>query len=237
MKTNYSILLTMSVALLINVSCKKKGCTDPMAENYSEEAKKDDETCAYLPTITLNGAATVSTELNEVYVDAGADATNNDGSSVTVTADIAAVNTSSTGTYTVTYTATNENGTATATRAVTVVIGQSVWTSNTWGITSDCGATAFPLASPPTISAGSTSSDLIFDSFLTIFLGTANATISGETITFPNQTMGITGGDVIFSGSGSMNSSGTEITVNYNYENTVLLFGGEGSCTAVYTKQ
>ena len=236
MKTNYSILLTMSVAMLINVSCKKKGCTDPMATNYSEEAKKDDETCAYVPTITLNGAATVSTELNEVYVDAGADATNNDGSSVTVTADIAAVNTSSTGTYTVTYTATNENGTATATRAVTVVIGQSAWTSNTWEITSDCGATAFPLASPPTISAGG-SSALIFDSFFTAVGGTANATINGSIITFSNQTINITVGDVIFSGTGTMNASGTEFTVNYSYENTTPLIGDAGSCTAVYTKQ
>ena len=237
MKTNYSILLTMSVAMLINVSCKKKGCTDPMATNYSEEAKKDDETCAYVPTITLNGAATVSAELNEPYVDAGATASNKDGSSVNVTADASSVNTSQTGSYIVNYTATNESGTANASRTVNVVFSQDYWISSTWNITSDCGLTAFPLSSPPTISAGSTSSDLIFDSFFTLVGGTANAIISGETITFPNQTMGITGGDVIFSGSGSMNSSGTEITVNYNYENTVLLFGGEGSCTAVYTKQ
>lgn len=38
------------------VSCKKKGCTDPEATNYSEEAKKDDGSCQYAdetPTYTI----------------------------------------------------------------------------------------------------------------------------------------------------------------------------------------
>jgi hypothetical protein len=29
------------------ISCKKKGCTDPLATNYDPEAKKDNETCIY----------------------------------------------------------------------------------------------------------------------------------------------------------------------------------------------
>ncbi len=31
----------------LTTSCKKKGCTDPEAYNYSEEAKKDDGSCSY----------------------------------------------------------------------------------------------------------------------------------------------------------------------------------------------
>ena len=236
MKITSKVLAIALVGTILIGGCKKKGCTDPLATNYSAEAKKDDESCSYVPVIVLNGDASVTANLNSTYTDEGATATNNDGSSVTVTADITAVNTSSTGTYTVTYTATNETGTATATRAVTVVIGQSVWTSNTWEITSDCGATAFPLASPPTISAGG-SSALIFDSFFTAVGGTANATINGSTITFSNQTINITVGDVIFSGTGTMNASGTEFTVNYSYENTTPFIGEIGTCTAVYTKQ
>ena len=33
--------------------CKKEGCTDPNANNYNVEAKKDDGTCTY-PTINVN---------------------------------------------------------------------------------------------------------------------------------------------------------------------------------------
>lgn len=29
------------------ISCKKEGCTDPVAVNYSDEAKKDDNSCDY----------------------------------------------------------------------------------------------------------------------------------------------------------------------------------------------
>ncbi len=236
MKTTSKFLAIALVGAILIGGCKKKGCTDPLATNYSAEAKKDDESCSYVPVIVLNGDASVTANLNSTYIDEGATATNGDGSSVNVTADITAVNTSSTGVYTVTYTATNENGTATATRTVTVVIGQSAWTSSTWEISSDCGAIAFPLATPPTISAGG-SSALIFDNFFTLLGGTANATINGSTITFPNQTIGITLGEVIFSGNGTMNASGTEFTVNYSYENTTPGIGGLGTCTAVYTKQ
>jgi hypothetical protein len=37
----------MGVTFAIS-SCKTKGCTDPYAENYNEEAEKDDESCTYL---------------------------------------------------------------------------------------------------------------------------------------------------------------------------------------------
>ena len=40
------LLLAVLISLSI-FSCKKKGCTDPAAVNYSEEAQKDDESCTY----------------------------------------------------------------------------------------------------------------------------------------------------------------------------------------------
>ncbi|MEX0595564.1 MAG: hypothetical protein WD512_03610, partial [Candidatus Paceibacterota bacterium] len=48
----FSVLLTI-VALFIISSCKKEGCTDPLATNYNGDAKKDDGTCVYavLPSI------------------------------------------------------------------------------------------------------------------------------------------------------------------------------------------
>lgn len=37
----------MTIATIGMVSCKKKGCTDEKAHNYSKEAKKDDGSCHY----------------------------------------------------------------------------------------------------------------------------------------------------------------------------------------------
>lgn len=49
MKVTYLSLILL--AGLGFAACKKKGCTDPTADNYSEKAKKDDGSCTYtLPT-------------------------------------------------------------------------------------------------------------------------------------------------------------------------------------------
>ena len=45
MKRN-GLLLLMATAVAL-FSCKKKGCTDPSAINYSVEAEKDDGNCQY----------------------------------------------------------------------------------------------------------------------------------------------------------------------------------------------
>ncbi len=66
--TNISkIGLAALVALTVSAtSCKKKGCTDPNATNYDEEAKKDDGSCT-LPdpvvenTVQVTGAITTNT--------------------------------------------------------------------------------------------------------------------------------------------------------------------------------
>lgn len=55
MKKLHSILLITVIGLtsITFTSCKKEGCTDPNANNYNEEAKKDDGSCIY-PTINMN---------------------------------------------------------------------------------------------------------------------------------------------------------------------------------------
>lgn len=237
MNIKSKIVVVALISSVLVSGCKKKGCTDPLGTNYNSEAKKDDESCTYAPVIVLNGDQSVTVGLDATYTDGGATATNHDGSSITVTDDASEINTSVTGVYEVHYSATNDYGTSTAIRTVEVVISQDVWTSSAWVITSDCGATAFPLATPPTISAGNTSSDLVFDSYFTAVGGTAYATINGSTITFASQTINITVGDVIFTGSGTMNSLGTEFVVNYSYDNTTPIVGEVGTCTATYTKQ
>lgn len=38
---------TLLIIICLAISCQKKGCTDPYANNYSEGAKKDDNSCDY----------------------------------------------------------------------------------------------------------------------------------------------------------------------------------------------
>ena len=39
--------IVISVVAVFTTSCKKKGCTDPDAINYSREAEKDDGSCSF----------------------------------------------------------------------------------------------------------------------------------------------------------------------------------------------
>jgi hypothetical protein len=229
-----NLLLLAAIATIGLASCKKKGCTDPQAVNYNSEAQKDDESCNYIPTIAITGAAAMDVTLGTTYNDPGATATNVDGSSVTVTADLSQVDTGAVGSFTVTYTATNEHGTATATRTVNVVISQDNWLGSP-SVTDDCNVALFPVNGSPVITAGTTTSDLIFDPMFTVAGGTMNATISGSTITIPQQTINITVGDIIFSGTGTMNVNGTQFTVVYNYDNTTPVIGATGTCTVTYS--
>lgn len=243
------------IALLAFVgftSCKKKGCTDATAVNYSESAKKDDGSCAYKPIITLNGSSTVTINVGDTYNDAGATAKNKDGSSVPVTSDVSAVDETTAGEYTVTYSATNTNGTTTATRTVNVVIGQDNWIGN-WVLTHDC-ETSFPLNSTPTVSVGGASDEITIDGMFSISIpaiqivlpdgltiaedGTANATVNGSQISISSQVYDVLGvGSITYSGTGSMNATGTQFIVNYTYNNSLPGIGGSGTCTATYTKQ
>jgi len=53
MKTlKYSLIAIASLSI-VATSCRKKGCTDETAFNYSDEAKKDDGTCTYNNQVTL----------------------------------------------------------------------------------------------------------------------------------------------------------------------------------------
>lgn len=229
-----NLILLAAIATIGLVSCKKKGCTDPQATNYSSEAEKEDETCTYVPTIAITGSAAMEVTLGSTYTDAGATATNKDGTSVTVTTDLSQVNTAAVGSFTVTYTATNTYGTASATRTVNVVIGQDNWLGSPT-TTDNCNAALFPVSGSPTITAGATTSDLIIDPMFTVAGGTVNATVDGSDITIPQQTINITVGDIILSGTGTMNVNGTQFTVDYTYDNTTPIVGGTGNCTVTYS--
>jgi hypothetical protein len=247
-----SFLFLVIIAAVGITSCKKKGCTDATAVNYSESAKKDDGSCAFKPIITLNGSSTVTINVGDTYTDAGATAKNKDGSSVTVTSNATDVDPSTAGVYMVTYSATNANGTTTATRTVNVVIGQDNWVGE-WVLTHDC-ATSFPLNSTPSITVGASTNEITLDGMFSISIpsiplilpdglviaedGTANASVNGSQITMSSQVYDVMGvGSITYSGTGSMNSTGTQFTVNYTYTNSLPGIGGSGTCTAIYTKQ
>jgi hypothetical protein len=225
-------LLLFFAASMVVVSCKKKGCMDETAVNYDSEAKKED-VCNYTPSISLNGANPDSIEIGTAYTDPGATATNVDGSTVAVTIDNSALNVDSIGSYIINYSATNDHGTVSTERTVVVSAGQSSWLG-TWTVTSDCSATEFPVAADPVITAGTASNQLVIDNFLNLVGGTANATIDGLSITVPQQTINIQLGDVNFSGTGTMNSSLDQFTIDYDYENTAPFIGGTGSCSVTY---
>lgn len=230
------ILFSAFSALTIFGSSCKKGCMDESATNYSMDSKKDNGSCVYAPEITLKGQSSLTLVLGENYVELGATAINNDGSSVDVIIDNSDVNTNVPGTYMVTYTAENENGTAVAERTVNVVVNQSIYLAD-WTCASDCGTTQLPVDGNRTIIAGDVTSEFKIDGAFTILGGQIVCQFSGNSITVPSQDIPVTGGTITVSGTGSLAVGGGSFIINYDYVNTIPFAGGTGSCTATYTKQ
>lgn len=217
MRNLKSISLLTAILLIAFVACKKD--KNP-------------------PTISILGDNPASVTVGSTYIDEGATAVNPDETSTEVTTDLSAINTASSGSFEVTYTAENEYGSSSLARSVNVFIGQSNYVG-TYDLSSDCGATAFPLNVAQEGVALSTSDSLQFDNFFNLAGGTAYALINCSSISFPSQTVSLPAGigEIIFDGSGTMNGAGTEMTVSFNYTNTTPLIGGSGSCTAIIVKQ
>jgi hypothetical protein len=58
-------LLVLATLTLATTSCKKEGCTDETALNYSEEAKKDDGSCNYADDVVDESTVMVSSNITE----------------------------------------------------------------------------------------------------------------------------------------------------------------------------
>ncbi len=62
-------VFTLGLSLAISsafISCRKEGCTDPSADNYSESAKKDDGSCTYSYPIPTSYSFTNSSGVSTV---------------------------------------------------------------------------------------------------------------------------------------------------------------------------
>ena len=73
MKTKINILLIASVLVISLSSCKKKGCMDSEAMNYSASAEKSDGSCnyLYLSEISANVNSSFSLFAPDLYVNYG----------------------------------------------------------------------------------------------------------------------------------------------------------------------
>lgn len=238
MKTIKLSVFMMLLGTVAFTSCKKKGCMDEAALNYDDKAKKDDGSCNFKPVITIVGANPASVHVGAQYNDAGATAFVKNGGSVDVVTDLSNVNTAQTGSFVVTYTASNTHGTTTATRNVNVVLGQSSYLGN-HTTTHTCG-NDFPHRANVQVMAGSASNELQIDnafSLLGVQFGSIIMTVSGENVTVPPSTANLPlgAGTLEFSGTGTMNSTGTSMTVNYDWTRTGLVTG-QGACTVIYVK-
>ena len=117
------------------------------------------------PVITIIGSSSVTVELGDTYVDAGATAADANDGVVTVTTT-SNVDTSAVGSYTVTYTATDVSGnTASRTRTVEVVdttapvitlVGEASVNVELGGSYTDAGATATDLSGDITVTTTGT---------------------------------------------------------------------------------
>jgi hypothetical protein len=240
MKTKLLILLFAPLMIGGIGSCKKKGCTDELATNYQEEAKKDDASCLYTPVISIIGSSDISIGVGTTYVDQGATAANFDGALVAVQST-SNVNTNLVGVYQVTYTANNNNGTSTATRTVRVVVNSDSFLGG-WTTSGNCaGQSGMALNDNPTIIQGATSNEILITNFfngLSGDYGTAVAVLDGDQITIAQAQDGAPGGlgNIIYSGFGTMNEDGQTFTITFTYENTTPLTGTSGTCNATFIK-
>lgn len=238
-----NIVLVLFVICSFLSSCSKKGCTDSLALNYNSEAKKDDGSCDYsAPSISLIGPDTISLCLGEQFSDPGFSSEDVFGTDITGSVDVVnEVDNSLVGLYNVSYSVIDQNGNVfSVKRVVEVSICVSSLVS-TYSVSHDCqinlGFTAIDLISESqSILSGNSSNEIIIQDF-NQFISEVTANINGNNIEVPEYTFSVGVApltlDVTISGSGTINSTGTELVIDYNYEVPLV---GPGSCVATYLK-
>lgn len=190
--------------------------------------KKDDTTP---PVITISGNNPASVILTHSYTDAGATANDDNDGNVTVSSS-GTVDVNTAGTYTITYTASDAAGNhATASRTVNVVIAREnyVWAAYAADDSSTTNSTIGAFTYSGTITAGSAADAIIISDFSGT-LQNATGTVTGGTLTIPNQTVG---SFTNVHGSGTMNNTANTLTIDY----TATLGSATDSYHAIFHKQ
>jgi len=218
MKRNLFSIIAMTVigALLFTTSCEV------------------DDTVA--PIVTLNGNAVMTVDFGGTFTDPGATATDDNDKNVVVVVE-GEVNVNAAGEYTLTYKATDDAGNiGTATRTVYVAHRKGNIAVGTYSVTESCTGPGGSYNVGPyttTITPGTANNMALifndFGNFASPININGNLTgNTGQTLAIPQQTLGI-----IIEGSGTINASGTTITVNYTANDGTAT----DTCQATWTKQ
>ena len=190
------------------------------------------------PELTLLGDSIMNICLNESFDDPGIQSIDAYDTDISNLIDISSnLDSGTVGSYTITYTSTDENdNVSTVERIVNVEICVSSLLSS-YNVSHDCQLLGQDIINnTQTIIEGNTVNEFIIDDFNT-FISQITGTIDGNNLTIPQNVFSVGQAplsfDVTLSGVGTINDTGDEIVINYDYDAGLA---GSGTCTATYTK-
>ena len=190
------------------------------------------------PELTLLGDAIMDLCLGDSLVDPGIQSIDAYDVDISDLIDITSnLDNGTVGSYTITYTSTDENGNvSTVERTINVGICVSSLLS-TYNVNHDCQLIGQDIINDSqTLIQGNSTNEFIIDNF-NAFISQISGTIDGNVVTIPQNVFSVgqfpLSIDVTLSGTGSINDTGDEIVINYDYDAGLA---GSGTCTATYTK-
>ena len=190
------------------------------------------------PELTLLGDAIMDLCLGDSLVDPGIQSIDAYDVDISDLIDITSnLDNGTVGSYTITYTSTDENGNvSTVERTINVGICVSSLLS-TYNVNHDCQLIGQDIINDSqSIIQGNSTNEFIIDNF-NAFISQISGTIDGNVVTIPQNVFSVgqfpLSIDVTLSGTGSINDTGDEIVINYDYDAGLA---GSGTCTASYTK-
>ena len=190
------------------------------------------------PELTLLGDAIMDLCLGDSLVDPGIQSIDAYDVDISDLIDITSnLDNGTVGSYTITYTSTDENGNvSTVERTINVGICVSSLLSS-YNVNHDCQLIGQDIINDSqSIIQGNSTNEFIIDNF-NAFISQISGTIDGNVVTIPQNVFSVgqfpLSIDVTLSGTGSINDTGDEIVINYDYDAGLA---GSGTCTATYTK-
>ena len=175
------------------------------------------------PELTLLGDAIMDLCLGDSLVDPGIQSIDAYDVDISDLIDITSnLDNGTVGSYTITYTSTDENGNvSTVERTINVGICVSSLLS-TYNVNHDCQLIGQDIINDSqSIIQGNSTNEFIIDNF-NAFISQISGTIDGNVVTIPQNVFSVgqfpLSIDVTLSGTGSINDTGDEIVINYDYD-------------------